>query len=231
LPLTEANAESSSLILQTQNPFAPGPDFFLNHEWDASGTWWFIDAIAAYRIGSNFAALAGFRYDQEVISFKDPSFDPSPISYPDQESDITQNAYVPLIGAMWAYDGPRTKLSAAVIGSPLIFGDVDYNLTNNPPNFPPGSSYYSGRTSLNTNYKNAYFIEFGMNYSYNMWGSDIGMFGKYHLSSIEVGGDLDQEIVGGPSDVTPGEEGGGMRKAWTVGGSLNIPFNLNMPFI
>jgi hypothetical protein len=193
--------------------------------WDTDSTWWWVDGIAAYMFTNNFAGLLGFRYEEYVASFDDPSQDALfPLSNEDMEADVTSNGYVPLVGVLWTYNGARTKMNALVVGIPTVVGNVEYNQTTTVGGI--------SRVTVDEPYIGGHFLEGYFDYRYNMWGSDIGAFFRYNTLYGKWEGEIETNVVGGGDPIVDdGELGTIYRSAWTVGATINVPFNLNMPFM
>jgi hypothetical protein len=218
LPLSETESDEDNFV------GALGSN--LTQSWDSNSTWWWVDGIAAYMFTPNFAGLVGFRFEQYVASFTDPT--PTEwgldISDPEQEADVTSNGYVPLLGVLWAYNGAKTKMNALVVGIPTLVGDVTYHQTVQVPGL--------ARLTVEEQYTGGYFLEAYLDYKYNMWGSDLGAFFRWNTTYGKWDGDIETQLVGGgdPS-IDEGDQGYLYRDAWTVGATINVPFNLNMPFM
>ncbi len=212
LPLTQTASDEDYFTT------AAGVPPVLTQDWDAESTWWWVDGIGAYMFSPNFAGLLGFRYEQYVISFDEP--EPAIASTIAEESDVTSNGYVPLVGVMWAYNGARTKMSALAVGFPTLLGDITFNQT-----------VAGNRIEMTDNYTDGYFLELYLDYKYKMFGSDLGAFFRYNTTMGKWNGDVDLTPIGGATATASGEGGAVYRNAWTVGASVNVPFSMNLPFM
>jgi hypothetical protein len=162
--------------------------------------WWYVDGLAALGPQSGTTLLAGFRYDSCTSSLGDTV-----------QGDFTSNAYIPLVGLQFYSCRGVNYLLMRMVGFPWVPGDLRYREAG--PDIARDLSGSYGRGS--------YFLEFFGEYTRRFGPGNIGIFGRWNL--LHASATLTESFLG----LT------GVRSAFafnrhgfTVGGALNVDFNL-----
>ena len=191
----------------------PGGATTFQRVWSVKDEWWFVDGLAAFSPGyaGGFALLAGLRYDYFYSKYDSPYNNFGFPSSPLDEATIRSQAWIPLIGAQYAYNGPLSSLSMRFVGFPTLGGNFRGN-----ENVGAGVSPGEGRG----NYQGGYFLEFFGEASRNISGANIGVFVRWNdfhahapsLSTTTLG--IGSQTVDFDLD----------RHSWTAGGMVSVNF-------
>lgn len=192
-----------------------GPQTILGRRtWSTSTQWWYVDGLVALSCRQSGAALlAGLRYDYYTTKFSDPTtvFGGSAAD----EGDVTSEGWIPLLGVQYSLNSGATSLLARFVGIPALVGNVKYHETILGTN----------RLEATGNWNGAYFWEFFTEYDrkFNQNGA-VGVFGRVQSTN----GRSDLDVTVNPAGVNDTFRLGFKRLNWTIGGSINLSFNLPM---
>jgi hypothetical protein len=181
--------------------------------WSARTQWWYVDGLVAISCGKSGAALlAGVRYDSFTTKFQDPSTERNRFDLATDEADVISEGWIPLLGVQYAMNSGQNALIARFVGIPTLLGTAKYNETIN-----------NNRIESSGNWNGGYFWELFAEYdrNFNQMGG-IGVFGR--VQSTNGRADLDLAYIPTPDNDT--FRLGLNRLNWTVGGSMNLSFNL-----
>lgn len=205
-------------LLETEmlEQIEPGPGN-ARRTWDASTYWWWIEGMGAYGMSESLSVLLGFRYDAFQGTFRDPGNARGITTSGRDETTLHANSYIPFLGLQ--YRASR-GLRAYAIGTPLVFGEVQYGQTFNftGPN--------GGHRETDAAFDSGYFLELMAEYSWPFTSSlIIGAFAKWTGTRTAFSGTLEQTSSPGPVSHAS-MQGALTRNVWTVGGSAVLNFSL-----
>lgn len=119
---------------ETVGTFSPGTV----RNWDADNRYWYTaDLLLSYAVVQNASFLkdlsvaAGFRYDYHKMSFKNPTAI-GLINLPTDETNIKMQTYSPVLGITSTLQGFKSgifggDIKLSLLGSPFVFGKIDYS--------------------------------------------------------------------------------------------------------
>lgn len=142
----------------------PPPGFAVRN-WDADDRYWCTaDLLLSYAIVKDasflkdLSAVAGFRYDYHKISFKNPQVPGGGLmSLPTDKTDIKMQTYSPVLGVTSTLQGFRSgifggDIKLSLLGSPFVFGRIDYTEGFADPIF---------KFEVAENFGRSYFVNIG----------------------------------------------------------------------
>lgn len=220
-------------------PFDPGPQFgiylsawsflrtgnvnsretynnanFFSREWQVQPYWTILEALGILRCGYGFNIVGGFRYDHYDFTLRNP-VNPFVPSLTTDETDLSIRNYIPLIGTQYENHSYLGSLVFRAVGFPVLGGDVQYQE-------PFGGVFALRGTG---NYRRGYFAELFMEYTKKFGPSQLGLFARWNdfhaQSTLNV-----NALVGGAVFGTQNFDFSFNRSSWTLGGSVNLAFNL-----
>jgi hypothetical protein len=180
--------------------------------WDATAQWWFVDGLVAMGSCGGFSVLAGLRYDH-YTSRLDNSYNETTPLLPTYSGDMILNAWIPLIGAEYAYRGSDTHLVFRTIGFPLLFGGFKFADVDRLNSVISDGHWTRG-----------YFLEVLAEYSKRVGPGSAGIFARWN--GIEANSKGNSAVIfpvhlrPSPHDVTAN------RSSWTIGGNFTLNFNV-----
>ena len=141
------------------------PPAFAVRNWDADARYWCTaDLLLSYAIVKDasflkdLSAVAGFRYDYHKISFKNAQVTAGGVvSLPTDKTDIKMQTYSPVLGVTSTLQGFKSgifggDIKLSLLGSPFVFGRMDYTEGFGDPAF---------RFEVAENFGRSYFLNIG----------------------------------------------------------------------
>ncbi len=133
--------------------------------WDPDNRYWCTaDLLLSYAIVKDasflkdLSAVAGFRYDYHKMSFKNAQVTAGGVvSAPTDKTDIKMQTYSPVLGVTSTLQGFRSgifggDIRLSLLGSPFVFGRIDYTEGFGDPAF---------RFDVAENFGRSYFVNIG----------------------------------------------------------------------
>jgi hypothetical protein len=186
-----------------------------SREWRMKPYWTILEALAILRCGYGFNILGGFRYDHYDITLNNPVNPVGVGSLTTDVADLNVRNFIPLIGTQYENHCYLGSLLFRAVGFPALGGDVQYQ------------EPFAGATALRGtgNYRRGYFAELFMEYSKKFGAGQLGLFARWNefhaQSTLSV-----NSHAGGVVTGTSNYDFSFNRSSWTLGGSLNLAFNL-----
>ncbi len=182
-------------------------------EWQVKPYWTILEALAILRCGYGFNILGGFRYDHYDITLSNPINPVGVASLATDQADLYVRNYIPLIGTQYEYYSSLGSLVFRAVGFPALGGDVKY--------LEP----FAGGTALQGtgNYRRGYFFEAFMEYTKKFGPGQLGVFARWndlHALSTVSFTSLPVGLLTSNYDFSFN------RTSWTLGGSVNLAFDL-----
>jgi hypothetical protein len=189
--------------------------------WDVTPQWWYVEGLFALgQPCGGITLLAGLRYDSYQSKFKNPA-DVNVLSLPSDQSDVTSEGWIPLIGTQYAVQGEAQSLVVRAVGIPTLVGTVKYKET------------IAGfeRANLSGNYNGGGFLEFFAEYTRNFCGGSLGLFGRWNTTEGKANPNVDAGVVGTAAPIASDKFKLSLhRNTWTVGGVATLNFDMPMPY-
>lgn len=181
--------------------------------WDTDTQWWTAQALFAQPIYGGVMGVGGYRFDSWMTNFSDPTDEVEFPDVPTDEADLTLAHHIPFFGLWLSHGFGGGTLNVGAIGFPTVMGSIDYKETA-----------LTFRIDNHGNYHSGYFLEFFGDYTLNVFGADVGIFGRH--SHLHGRGSLDTEVL--PTGIAPDNnlDYSMDRKVWMVGGKLSVNFNV-----
>jgi hypothetical protein len=188
---------------------------FLSREWRVEPYWTIIEGLAILRCGYGCNIIAGFRYDHYDISLKNPVNSLGILSLPTDQADFNVRNYIPLIGTQYEYNSQMGSLLFRAVGFPALGGDLNYQ------------EPFGGLIALRAtgHYRRGYFFELFMEYTKKFGPSQLGLFARWNELHAQSTASV-SSLAGGAIVGTQNYDFSFNRSSWTLGGSLNLAFNL-----
>ena len=185
--------------------------------WDVTPQWWYVEGLFAFgQPCGGITLLAGLRYDNYTVKFKNPANNTLP-SLPSDESDATSEGWIPLVGTQYAVKGGAQSLVVRAVGIPTLLGSVKYRET------------IAGiqRADISGNYNGGGFLELFAEYTKNFCGGSLGLFGRWNTTEGRANPNFDVGQVAVTAPI-PGEKFKLTvhRNTWTVGGVATFEFDM-----
>lgn len=141
------------------------PPSYALRNWDADNRYWCTaDLLLSYAVVKDtsflkdLSAVAGFRYDYHKMSFKNAQVTAGGlVSSPTDKTDIKMQTYSPVLGVTSTLQGFRSgifggDIKLSLLGSPFVFGKIDYTEGFADPAF---------RFEVAENFGRSYFLNIG----------------------------------------------------------------------
>jgi hypothetical protein len=198
-------SDSTASLNESQNQRDQHLNLLAN-DWTKKDIWWFLDGVLAYG-SSNFAAIAGFRYDKFSTNFSGAN----QIFVDGQNIDLISQAYIPLIGVQAGYKNSVSSLNVRMIGFPTMLGNTTANFTIDDTNRFEGTGTYNG----------GHFFELFAEYARQIFvNGDAGVFVRWN--STRVTSDVNATTTLAPT--TDDYLMSFNRNTWTLGGKVGLSF-------
>ncbi len=187
----------------------------LSREWQERPYWTIIEGLAILRCCYGFNILGGFRYDHYDITLKNPVNPTIGLSLPTDQADLNVRNYIPLIGTQYENRSYLGTILFRAVGFPALGGDVKY--------LEP----FAGLQAIQGtgNYRRGYFFELFMEYTKKFAPGQLGLFARWNefhaQSTLSV-----NALAGGGVVGAQNYDFSFNRSSWTLGGSVNLAFNL-----
>lgn len=177
-------------------------------EYTTDTQWGVVDGNIAYNLLSWGEAVVGFRWDHFTSRWELLS-DPDVDMY-----NFKLNAFLPYFGLQSRYSLPNTQLLGRVIGFPWAPGSMKYEWQD--PVDAQGEVSTQG-------YEKGYFFEALFACTYQAFdNTSLGAFVTYNLLHFGATG----EVIESPGPVSDSLDMSFHRKAWTLGASVSVEFDL-----
>jgi hypothetical protein len=172
----------------------------IQRNWHTATQWFNLQAATTFDVAPAVTAIAGFRYESFMTNFKNPQNIVGAVGGPSDIGDMTFAGYIPFIGIALhnsGYLGPSVKLDVGAVGTPIVFGSLQYRekfglFSASPTNTPaPGTNYtplYPGAPVYGTTvyglpayneFKKGHFLEAFVNCSIVMETVTLGVFARF----------------------------------------------------
>jgi hypothetical protein len=187
----------------------------LSREWQMKPYWTILEALAIFRCGYGCNILGGFRYDHYDITLNNPVNPVGVGSLTTDVADLNVRNFIPLIGTQYENHSYLGSLLFRAVGFPVLGGDVQYQ------------EPFAGATALrgSGHYRRGYFAELFMEYTKKFGPGQLGLFARWNefhaQSTLNV-----NALAGGAVIGTQSYDFSFNRSSWTLGGSVNLAFNL-----
>ena len=196
--------------------------------WTAKNDTYSFTGVGFYNVFNTACVLGGFRWDHLETTFDRPTWTPGVTSsLGGDEATLTVNVYQPFVGAMVDQGGASRVMRIGFIAWPQVYGNVEYGQTFGA--LGTGSRLDGMSSKVNEGYFWEIFAEYGLK-EQRFLGAAFGLFAswtQYHLKG-RLNSDLDQ--IGAASFGSDRFDISLHRNSWTVGGKLEIPLAIPVPF-
>lgn len=177
-------------------------------QYDPDTQWGTLDGHASYDFSSWGEVIVGFRWDHFTTRWQYVG-DPDTDYY-----NFKLNAFLPYFGLQSRYALPNIQLMARIIGFPWAPGTVKYDYQY--PGFPYAEVSTQG-------YDKGHFLEGVFECAYQAFdNTSVGAFVSYNVLHFAATG----EVTESPLGVVDRLDLSFDRKAWTLGGSVSVDFDL-----
>ena len=178
--------------------------------WATDTQWYNVDVGGTLRLCGGMDLISGFRFDSYSTGFSDPADAVGFVSLNTDTADSILRSYIPYVGLMV---NQCPGLRVGVIGFPYVPGDISYNETT------AGAL----RTETSGSLRNSYFLEVFAEYSRDLMGGSLGVFGTW--SYLSTTANLNAELkIGGVTVNTQPYSFRFRRQNYIVGAKFAVNF-------
>lgn len=199
----------------------------MSRHWDAKNDTYAFDGVGFYEVFSGSYLIGGFRWDHLETTYERPTGTIAVAGLPTDEAVLTTNVYQPYIGVMVDQGGPSRFLRVGMVGFPFAFGSVKYEQTL-------GAAAPALRIDgLSSKVDKGYFFEIWGEYGLreNMFmGAGLSVFASWTQYHVKGEWDADANAVGLGNIDSDLFNLSLHRNSFTVGGRLEVPIEVPMPF-
>jgi len=180
--------------------------------WSILHQWYTLEGGATYSLYGAFAVIGGFRFDSLTTNITDPEDDVVLLGQKTDEADFRFTAYIPYVGVALSY-APSVRLG--VIGFPWFAGNGKYDETF--------FVFAPSRAEARWNFRTSQFLEIYADYSRDLYGGSLGIFGKWtwlHSEGTATAGAVPAALGVLPVDFRVSID----RQIWIFGGRFAVNF-------